>query len=80
MKVERDQKGALDHLDKNKENSTKMSNLNNQLRLAKIEFKRLKDMQREENRIVNSQHENIVRMEEKCKKITQLIKEQKNKN
>lgn len=44
-----------------------------------MEFKALKDRQRDENKVLNNQHETIMRMEDKCKKLTQMIKDQKTK-
>lgn len=45
-----------------------------------MEFKALKEKHREENKIVGAQHEQIFKFEEKCKKLTQMIKDQKTKN
>jgi hypothetical protein len=46
----------------------------------KTEFKELRDFHREESKHLKNQHENIIRIEDKCKKITHLITEAKNKN
>eukprot|EP00349_Pseudokeronopsis_sp_Brazil_P002249 CAMPEP_0202971628 /NCGR_PEP_ID=MMETSP1396-20130829/28817_1 /ASSEMBLY_ACC=CAM_ASM_000872 /TAXON_ID= /ORGANISM="Pseudokeronopsis sp., Strain Brazil" /LENGTH=34 /DNA_ID= /DNA_START= /DNA_END= /DNA_ORIENTATION= len=34
-----------------------------------MEFKQFKDQQREENKVLQTQHEQIMRYEEKCKKL-----------
>lgn len=44
-----------------------------------MEFKRLKDRQREEEKLLTNQHETIMRMESKCKKLQVVIKDQRNK-
>ena len=57
-----------------------MNNLVDQLRMAKIELKALKEQNREESKQSKNQHESIVKCEERCKKITNMIKDQKSKN
>lgn len=47
-----------------------MSKLNVQLRKDKTEFKNLREVQRELNNVIKNQHEAIMRMEDRCKKIT----------
>ena len=44
LRVEKEQKGALENLNRNKENTNKISNLSQQLRLQKEEYKRLKEL------------------------------------
>ena len=44
QKIEKEQNGALDNLNRNKENSNKISNLSSQIRSQKEEFKRLKEL------------------------------------
>lgn len=45
-----------------------------------MEFKELSGQQREENKLLKNQHENIIRVEDKCKRITLMINEAKNRN
>jgi hypothetical protein len=59
----------LENLNRNKENSAKMSKLNNSLRMLKLEFKALREKQREETKSVTNQHEQILRLEDKAKKL-----------
>ena len=73
QKVEKDQNGALENLNRNKENSNKISNLSEQLRVQKTEFKKMKEQSLYEEKIVKHQHEAVMRLEEKCKKIQKLI-------
>ncbi|CDW74028.1 UNKNOWN [Stylonychia lemnae] len=80
QKIEKEQNGALENLNRNKENSNKISNLSNQLRVQKDEYKRLKDLNLQDQKLMKQQHEQVMRLEEKCKKIQIMIKDSKNKN
>lgn len=46
----------------------------------KIKLKELREKQREDEKLLKNQHESIIKIEEKCKRITMLINEAKNKN
>lgn len=78
QKIEKEQNGALDNLNRNKENSSKISNLSNQLRVQKDEYKKLKDLHLQDQKLLKQQHEQKVRLEEKCKKIQKMITDSKN--
>eukprot|EP00347_Sterkiella_histriomuscorum_P008118 403346307 len=80
QKIEKEQNGALDNLNRNKENSDKISNLSNQLREHKDEYKKLKELSLQDQKLLKQQHEQKVRLEEKCKKIQKMITDSKNKN
>lgn len=53
-KVGKEQKGALENLNRNKENSAKMSNLSNQLKIMKQQFKEMRELQREDNKLIKN--------------------------
>ncbi len=49
------------------------------MREAKNEAKQLKDQHREDTKYLQSLHEQILDLEVRCKKVTNMIKDQKNK-
>jgi hypothetical protein len=55
-------------LSKDKESSDKVSNLNTALRKMKIEYKQLKEQHRQDDALTKNNHEQIMRIEERCKK------------
>ena len=78
-RISKEQTAALESMGgKNKENSEKLYQLNLQVREAKNEAKQLRDQCRDDQKFMQVQHEQIRILEEKVKKITNLIKEQKN--
>lgn len=79
-RISKDQSVALDQMGgKNKENSEKMYQLTQQLREAKAEAKLLKDQHKDDTRYLQSLHEQIMDLETKVKKVTNMIKDQKGK-
>ena len=75
MNVQREQEKALLSLKKDYEFDDKISELNTELKQAKEKLRKLQFKQRQEEKILKQQHEHAIVLEERCKRMEQLVKE-----
>ena len=83
LKVQKEQEKALRALNKEGEYDAKIGELGDELRVAKENLRKLQFKYREDEKVMKSQHEHLVMLEEKCRKMRLQIKEKKkerNKN
>lgn len=77
LKVQREQEKALQALNKEGEYDQKISELNDELRTAKEHLRKLQFKQREDEKGMKIQHEQLVLLEERCRKMRTMIKDKK---
>jgi DNA repair ATPase RecN len=77
MKVQREQEKALQALNKEGDYDKKIQELNEELRKQKEQLRKLQARYREEEKQMKVQHETLVGLEERCRKMVTLIKEKK---
>jgi len=77
--VQKDQEKALQSLSKENDYEKKINELNVELKSAKDHLRKLQYRQREDERSMKVQHETLVALEEKCRKMALVIKEKKKK-
>lgn len=77
LKVQKEQEKALKSLNKEGEYDAKISELNEELRQAKEHLRKLQFKQREDEKAMKTQHEQLVVLEERCRKMKLLIKDKK---
>ena len=79
MKVQKDQEKALQSMSKENDYEKKIYELNVELKQAKEHLRKLQYRQREDERSMKLQHETLVALEDKCRKMAVVIKEKKKK-
>lgn len=77
LKVQREQEKALQALNKEGDYDKKIGELNEELRKQKEQLRKLQFRYREEEKNMKHQHEQLVMLEERCRKMVTLIKEKK---
>ena len=74
--VKKEQEKALADL-KDQELGDQLSQLNTELKEAKVKLRKLQYKQREEERILRQQHEHCIVLDERIKRMEQLVKDKK---
>ena len=69
LKVQREQEKALQALNKEGDYDRKISDLNEELRKQKEQLRKLQFRYREEEKSMKNQHEQLVLLEERCRKM-----------
>ena len=77
LKVQKEQEKALTALNKHGEYDGKISELGEELRTAKEHLRKLQFKHREDEKAMKAQHEQLVVLEDKCRKMRLLIKDKK---
>jgi hypothetical protein len=77
VKVHEDQQKALSSLAKDAGYENKIYELNSELKHAKEHLRKLQQKQRDDEKTLNLQHQKLVTLEDKCRKMAILIKEKK---
>jgi len=77
LKVQREQEKALQALNKEGDYDKKITELNEELRKQKDQLRKLQARYRDEEKNMKHQHEQLVMLEERCRKMVMLIKEKK---
>lgn len=80
LKVQQEQEKALRALNKEGEYDAKIGELGEELRVAKDQLRKLQFKQREDEKIMKGQHEQLVMLEEKCRKMRLSLKEKAKPN
>jgi hypothetical protein len=75
--VQREQEKALQALNKEGDYDKKITELNEELRKQKEQLRKLQARYRDEEKNMKHQHEQLVMLEERCRKMVTLIKEKK---
>ena len=78
-KVQKDQEKALQSLSRENDYEKKINELNLELKEAKDHLRGLQLRKREDERSMKAQHEQLVALEDKCRKMALVIKEKKKK-
>ena len=79
VKVQKDQEKALQSLSKENDYEKKIYVLNVELKKAKEHLRKLQQQKREDEKSMKIQHETLIMLEEKCRKMALVIKEKKKK-
>lgn len=76
-KVQKDQEQALKSLSKENEYEKKIHELDGELKLAKEHLRKVNTKKREDERAMKHQHDQLIALEDKCRKMAIVIKEKK---
>jgi len=76
-KVQKDQEIALKSLSKENEYEKKIHELDVELKLAKEHLRKVNMKKRDDERMMKSEHDQLMQLEERCRKMATVIKEKK---
>ena len=77
LRIQKEQEKALEVTENTQEFNARIKQLNEELRNTKEEYKQLLSEYKGEERVMKEQHQKYCDLEDKCRKLTSLIKQKK---